>query len=170
MSLFGSKRDSEFFNSINRELIVDVVDSEVAYYKFNKEDTVTDIYNESKTSIYHNPVLIACLVKRGDQQWNNTDGGDDLTQTISFGFVRDMLVDLDLKPEQGDVIEFNKEYWEVDSVIENSYFMSRNPETTYSGPEWGYNASVIVTGRFKQRSSLRGIVEENPSSGIDYFD
>lgn len=170
MALFGGVRDTNVFNSINRELIQDIVDTEVAYYKFNKEDTVTDIYNESKTAIFYDPILIACLVTREDQSWNNSEGGDDLSQTISFGFLRDMLVDLDMKPEQGDIIEFNKEFWEVDSIVENEYFISRNPETNYAGPDWGFNANIIVSARFKQRSSLRGIIGENPISGVDYFD
>lgn len=171
MALFGgAERDGEFFKSVNIELVRDIVDTEVAYYKFDKSNTNTDVYGESKQAQYYQPHLIPCLVKREDQNWSVGNSGDDLNQTIQFTFVYDMLVDLELKPEQGDVIEFNKEYWEIDSYKENNFYIARNPDTNYAGPEWGYNANVIVTGRYKKRSSLRGIIPENLQNDADYFD
>jgi hypothetical protein len=44
----------------------------------------------------------------------------DFNQGIRFAFLRDTLVELNLVPEVGDIIEYNNEYYEVDSLINNN--------------------------------------------------
>ena len=47
MALFGSARDASLVRSINRELINEFIDTEVAFYKLSLEDTRSNIYDES---------------------------------------------------------------------------------------------------------------------------
>ena len=39
MALFGGQRDMALFSKINKELITDIIDTEVYYYKVIVEDT-----------------------------------------------------------------------------------------------------------------------------------
>ena len=44
MALFGGSRDISLFHSLNNELIKDINQTEIAYYKFVLEKTVTIVY------------------------------------------------------------------------------------------------------------------------------
>ena len=53
MALFGGSRDISLFNSISKELINDIIQTEVGYYKFVLEKTSTNVYGESKNKVYY---------------------------------------------------------------------------------------------------------------------
>ena len=44
MALFGGSRDISLFNSISKELINDIIQVEVGYYKFVLEKTTSNVY------------------------------------------------------------------------------------------------------------------------------
>ena len=69
MALFGGSRDISLFQSISKELINDIIQSEVGYYKFVLERTTANVYGESMGKMFYEPVRIACLMKREDQSW-----------------------------------------------------------------------------------------------------
>ena len=69
MALFGGSRDISLFNSISKELINDILQTEVGYYKFALNKTTSNVYGESQGKVYFEPVRIACLIKREDQSW-----------------------------------------------------------------------------------------------------
>ena len=66
MALFGGSRDISLFNSISKELINDILQTEVGYYKFALNKTTSNVYGESQGKVYFEPVRIACLIKRED--------------------------------------------------------------------------------------------------------
>ncbi len=67
MSIFGSQRDFALIRKMNREVLREIVEQEAAYYKISLEDTQANIYGESLTKTFLPPVLLNCLVTRGDQ-------------------------------------------------------------------------------------------------------
>ena len=44
MALFGGARDIALFNTVNKELLKDIIQTEVAYYKFALEQTNSNVY------------------------------------------------------------------------------------------------------------------------------
>ena len=52
MALFGGSRDVCLFNNLNKELINDIIQTEVAYYKFALEQTVSNVYGEAPGKNY----------------------------------------------------------------------------------------------------------------------
>jgi hypothetical protein len=46
MALFGKYRDISLFNTLNKELIIDIIDIEVSIFKLSLENTTTNIYEE----------------------------------------------------------------------------------------------------------------------------
>jgi hypothetical protein len=73
MALFGSVRDSNLFKSINRELLHNIIDTEVLVYQVNTEQTSYNFYGESDKMVYYTPTLIHALVTVDDQTWTDSD-------------------------------------------------------------------------------------------------
>jgi len=166
MSLFGENRDISLFRHINRELINNIIEQQVGYYKIILDKTTSNMYGEANgTKMYNDPVLINCLVDRDDQTTNTDEFGPDITREIKFRFLRDDLagnsisIELDndgkgftynIVPEVGDVLLWNNDYYEVDGVVENQYFMGKYPEYSYSenNDNFGTSLSIILSTHY----------------------
>jgi hypothetical protein len=144
--LFGSSRDFNLLVNINRELLKDVVEQEILYYKFNLDDTEANIYGESLAKSYWSPVKLNCLITRGDQVVTSDDFGPDLNRDASFAFLRQDLVDIQVVPEVGDIIVWHEDYYEIDTVRENQLFVGRDSSynLTDYGSRFGSSMSIIV--------------------------
>jgi len=144
MALYAGERDIAFMRGINRELINDIVQSEVDIYKLYVEQTPTNIYGESDSKTYYTPFRIASIIKPADQTEDYSEFGPNYSQTAVFAFLRDDLKKYEILIETGDIILWNELAFEVDHVIENNYFLSRNPETNKTiGSKFGWNVSII---------------------------
>ena len=146
MSLFGGSRDISLFNTVSKELINDIIQSEVGYYKFALEKTTSNVYGESQGKVYYEPVRIACLMKREDQSWSSDDFGSDVNQTLNFRFLKEELKDINLVPEVGDILLFRNNFYEVDSKIENQLILSKDPDYAISTgtTDFGSSHSIIL--------------------------
>ena len=143
MSIFGSQRDFALITKMNRALLRDIIEQEIGYYKISLEDTQANIYGESTEKRYYDPVLLQCLITRGDQIYNVDDFGPDLSRELSFAFLRQDLVDFNVVPEVGDIIMLNEEYYEVDTVRENQFFFGKDSNYNY-GRSADYGASISI--------------------------
>lgn len=144
--LFGSNKDFNVFTGIRRELVRDIVEQEVGYYKLQVDSTVTNIYGEASTKTFSNPVKLNCLITRGDQTFTSDDFGPDLNRDASFAFIREDLVDANTVPQVGDVVLWHGDYYEVDTVRENQLFVGRDKayNLTEYGSRFGSSVSIIV--------------------------
>jgi len=84
MALFGGARDISLFHKLNKELIKDIIQTEVAYYKFALKQTKTNVYGEAPGKNYYEPMKIACLINRDDQKWTADDFGPDVGYNHDF--------------------------------------------------------------------------------------
>jgi hypothetical protein len=154
MALYGSKRDVALFRSLNKELLHRIIDTEVLAYKLNLSSTQVNIYDESDTKVYNEPILIYSLITLDEQQWTSEDYGSDVTQTSTFAFLRDDLIEKDFRPEIGDVIEYRSRFFEIDSLIENQTVVGKDPDSSFTGPNFGYNVSIICQAHMTRQSKL----------------
>ena len=165
MAMFGRSRDVSLFRHVNRELINNIITQQVGYYKYKIPQTNTNIYGEGPEKYFTDPVLINCLITRGDQEWIDaaigSDFGPDESRTVGFNFLRDDLVDANLISEVGDVIMYNEGYYEVDSIVSNQLFVGKNPNYAYSEglDDFGYNVSIICQTHYIPADKL-GITKE----------
>lgn len=145
MSLFGSQNDFRIIRRMNRELLQDIIEQEIGFYKLSLNDTESNIYGEALEKTYYNPMKLNCLITRGDQVITVDEFGPDLNRAASFAFLRDDLTDVDLVPEVGDIILWHENYYEVDTVRENELFVGR--DNSYSltdyGSRFGESISII---------------------------
>ena len=93
MPLFGGDRDISLFRTMNKELINDIIQTEIGFYKFVIQDSEINVYGESENKVYYEPLLVPSLITREDQAWNETDFGPDSTQQMTFRFLRANLVE-----------------------------------------------------------------------------
>jgi len=144
MALFGRQRDILLFNSINRELLGDVITQQVGYYKITVGASRTNMYGEAVNKFVHEPVLLNALITRGDQTWNSDEWGPDITRTSDFAFFRQDLVDLDLVAQVGDVIFYYENYYEIDGIVENQLFVGKSPDYAYSQGLNDFGSSISI--------------------------
>lgn len=145
--LFGSQKDFNVLSThISREILRDIVEQEIGYYKISLQDTQANIYGESLNKTYYDPVKLNCLITRGDQVVNVDEFGPDLGRDASFAFIRQDLVDANTVPEVGDIVMWHEDYYEVDTVRENQLFVGRDSSynLTDYGSKFGSSASIIV--------------------------
>ena len=145
--LFGSQKDFNVLSThISREILKDIVEQEIGYYKLSLNDTQANLYGESLNKVYFNPVKLNCLITRGDQIINVDEFGPDLGREASFAFIRQDLVDADTVPEVGDIVMWHEDYYEVDTVRENQLFVGRDSSynLTQYGNKFGSSVSIIV--------------------------
>jgi len=144
MALFGRQRDIHLFNTVNRELLGDVITQQVGYYKITVGASKTNMYGESMDKFVHEPVLLNCLITRGEQTWNSDEWGPDVTRTLDFAFLRQDLVDIELVPQVGDAIFYYENYYEIDGIVENQYFVGKIPEYSYSEGMNNFGSSISI--------------------------
>lgn len=155
MSIFGSQRDFALIRKMNRSLLQNIIEQEVGYYKISLEDTQANIYGEALQKVFNDPILLSCLITRGDQVMSMDDFGPDLQRELSFAFLRDDLVDLQLVPEVGDIIMLNESYYEVDLVKENQFFFGKDNNYNYGrSADYGASISIVCTAHLTRADKL----------------
>lgn len=116
---YFSERDINFINSINDELIKDVIQTEVILYKFCADKTPINIYGESKQSVgkqYFPGIPLCCLIDRADIVTDADDFGPNRKQNVVFKFMEKDLQTINFYPQTGDLIFFNERYHEIDAI------------------------------------------------------
>ncbi len=159
--MFGSSRDVATFKIFTRELVEDIVSQEIGYYKIMLNDTQANVYGEATKKYFIGPVLIPCLIVRGDFSRTDTDYGLDTDREVDFRFFKDHLIEASIVPEVGDVVMYNEVYYEIDNVNENQYILGKDPDYSYSTPveNFGQSYSIILTGHYASPDKL-GITQE----------
>lgn len=145
MSIFGSRKDFNLFRGISRELVSNVIEQVIGYYKISLESTQSNIYGESTNKVYNDPVKMNCLITRGDQVISADEFGQDMNRTASFAFIKDDLKDAGFVAEVGDVVFWQGDYYEVDTVRENQLFLGKdNDYDDIESYHSKYGASVSI--------------------------
>jgi hypothetical protein len=176
MALYGANRDISLFRHLNRELINNIIEQKVGYYKIALDKSLPNMYGESTKKIYNDPVLINCLIERGDTDPKTDEFGMDITRTMKFRFLRDDLAGIDLStdqpadglgftynivPEVGDVILWNNDYYEVNNANENQLIVGKDPLYSYSGNTDNFGSSwSIIVECFYIRPEKLGIAQQ----------
>ena len=161
MAIFGSLRDISTFKGITRELVENVVSQQIGYYKYQLNDSTVNVYGEGVTRYFIGPVLINCLIERGDYSAILKDQVVDIDRLVTFRFFRDHLVDANIVCEVGDVLMYNESYYAVDNVNENQLILGKDNDYSYSDglQNFGTSYSVILTTHYTSADRI-GIKQE----------
>ena len=135
---YGTK-DLATIEKFNRELLGEpniddcgIIDQFVILYRTSVYETETNMYGESSDGkVYQQGVKLPCIVTAQDFEFDYTDFGADNKQNVSFAFQRAYLVEVDLKPEIGDIMKWNSGYFEVNTFNENQ-LVGGSPDNSHS--------------------------------------
>ncbi len=141
--IFGSQRDFALFTGINRELLSDVIEQEILFYKVSLEQTQANIYGEAMEKVFWSPIKYNCLVQRGDQRSTVDDLGVDIVREVKFNLLRQDLLDTNVEPEIGDIVMWLENYYEIDNITENQLFLGK--DNAYSLTQYGNNFGASVS-------------------------
>ena len=156
MALYGKNRDVLLFQGLNTELLHKIIEQQVGYYKPVLDDTPANLYGEAQNKTWLGPVLIKCLLDRGEQEVVNDEFGVDRNRPLSVRFFRKDLVDANVVPEIGDAILWNEDYYEVDNLVENQLIVGKDPSYPYSDTvdDFGSSHSIILTCHYTRPERL----------------
>ena len=149
---FYGNKDLATFEKFNRELVGEpnisddgIIDQFVILYRASVYDTETNMYGEaSDGKVYKQGVKLPCIVDAEDFDFNYDDFGPDNAQSVTFAFQRAYLVEVDLKPDIGDILKWNDGYFEVKDYNENQLV----------GGQTDYNHSVVCNTYLQRMSTL----------------
>jgi hypothetical protein len=156
MALFGSQRDIATFKGVTREVVENIISQMVGYYKVVLSDTPVNIYGEALNKNYIGPVLINCLIERGDFEFAQTEFGPDNSRSVQFRFFKDHLVEVNVFPEVGDVVLYNELFFQIDSVNENQLILGKDNDYSYQAGlnNFGSSYSIILKGHYTSPDAL----------------
>lgn len=161
MALFGTLRDIGTFKGISKELLENIVSQQCGYYKIVLQDAVKNVYGESLQKYYIGPVLLNCLIERGDFSFDQGDFGPDTARPVTFRFLKQHMVEADVHPEVGDVVMYNEVYYLVDNVNENQLIVGKDSDYAYSDglENFGSSYSIVLVCHYASPDAL-GITQQ----------
>ena len=149
---FVPQKEFDLINSMNEELIDEIVGQSVDIYKVNVENTDENIYGESTTKYFDVGFRVNCLILYNEPEIIQDEFGPDKNASIEMYFQRENLSSgsLNFYPEIGDIVDWNDYYWEINGTTEPKLFAGH--------PNFKHN--IVATAHRSRLSSLQ--IEERP--------
>jgi hypothetical protein len=137
-------------NSINGELMVDIIEQLVVIYKINPHETTANLYGESVEKSYFQGVQTTCLVETDPESTLYEGFGPDVKKGTLFRFHQKLCEMKDVYPQVGDIVLWENAYFEISNIVENQY-LGGQPEKNYS----------LISNAHMSRISKLNIVERD---------
>ena len=117
---FVPQKEIDLIDSMNEELIDEIIGQTVDIYKVSIENTETNIYGEAVDGkkYFETGFRVNCLISFDEPNTNLDEFGSDLDSRIEMYFHRTSLQEADFYPEIGDIVDWNDFYWEMNNVNE----------------------------------------------------
>tara|TARA_A100001037_G_scaffold67550_1_gene60005 strand:+ start:42987 stop:43406 length:420 start_codon:yes stop_codon:yes gene_type:complete len=137
-------------NSINGELMADIIEQLVVIYKINPHETSANLYGESVEKSYFQGVQTTCLVETDPESTLYEGFGPDVKKGTLFRFHQKLCEMKDVYPQVGDIVLWENAYFEISNIVENQY-LGGQPEKNYS----------LISNAHMTRISKLNIVERD---------
>ena len=149
---FMPQKEFDLINVMNEELIDEIIGQSVDIYKVNVENTKENLYGESTTKYYDIGFRVNCLILFNEPEVQQDEFGADTNSNIELYFQRENLASgsLNFYPEIGDIVDWNKFYWEINGTTEPQLF----------GGHPNFKHQIKATAHRARLSSLQ--IEERP--------
>ena len=126
-SRYWPTRDTNLAKRFNDELVGNLKDGscgiigqEVILYRVSTYETETNMYGEAGGGkVYEAGVKLSCIIDAQDFDFELNEFGPDSRQEATFSFQRDMLIDVNFRPDIGDIVSWNLGYFEITKTNEN---------------------------------------------------
>lgn len=122
MPLFNSAKDIKLFNTINKELIDNIIDTTIIYLKLDAQKMHANVYGQTTKKIYKNPVRIAAMINNlQPTSALQTIGMINKERQIIVSFNNAMLRQANINPQVSDIVQYNNSDYQIYQVISNKY-------------------------------------------------
>ena len=151
-SRYWPTRDTNLAKRFNDELVGNLKDGscgiigqEVILYRVSTYETETNMYGESGGGkVYEAGVKLSFIIEAEDLDFNTDEFGPDTRQDAQFHFQRDMLIDVNFRPDIGDIVSWNLGYFEITKTNENQLVAG----------DYNKNWTISCTGTLTRINSL----------------
>ena len=151
-SRYWPTRDTNLAKRFNDELVGNLKDGscgiigqEVILYRVSTYETETNMYGEAVCGkVYEAGVKLSCIIEAEDFDFNTDEFGPDTRQDSQFHFQRDMLIDVNFRPDIGDIVSWNLGYFEITKTNENQLVAG----------DYNKNWTISCTGTLTRINSL----------------
>jgi hypothetical protein len=157
--LFITQREINLINDIGKEIVKDVIGQKIYFFPISEEKSnVHDVYEESVTKIFDNPIEIEALVKYEPQEIRTNKFGSEEFFGIEAYVQKKDLIDKGIEIQEGDFFSYGEVFFEV----------VRIPDSDIIFGEVEYKSFVTITGKQARKGQFESIVF-GPTS-IEYSD
>jgi len=118
-------------NSLNGELMLNIIEQIIVVYKINPDQTKSTIYGEAMNKVYYSGVETSCLVESDPQSTSYEGFGPDVKKGTIFRFHQKLCEAKEIYPEIGDIVMWENTFFEISNIVENQ-FLGGQPEKNYS--------------------------------------
>ena len=147
---FVPQKEINLFDSMNEELIDEIVGQTVDIYKISIENTDENLYGESTTKYYNDGFRVNCLINWSEPTIESDEFGADVNTSVELYFHRTTLKEAGFFPEIGDIVDWNDTYFEINGVTEPQIIAGHQ----------NFKHQIFVTAHRSRLSSLQ--IEERP--------
>jgi aminopeptidase-like protein len=149
---FVPQKEINLIDSMNEELIDEILGQYVDIYKISLDETDSNIYGESSTKYYNVGFRVNCMLNYNEPETLQDEFGADNNSSINMYFQRNNLASgsLNFYPEMGDIVDWNDHFWEINSVTEPQLIAGHQ----------GYRHSITANAHRSRLSNLQ--IEERP--------
>ena len=143
---FVPQKEIDLIDSMNEELIDEIVGQAIDIYKVSMDETNVNIYGEAEDGIkrFEAGYRVNCLIQFNEPVADLEEFGTDINSSIETYFLKTSLSGSGFYPEVGDIIDWNEFYWEMDSVTE--------PQLVVGHPEYSFQVKSTA-----HRARLSGL-------------
>ena len=147
---FVPQKEVNLIDSMNEELIDEIVGQTVDIYKISVENTEENLYGESSTKYYNEGFRVNCLINWSEPSVDQDEFGPDVNTSVELYFHRTTLEEAGFYPEIGDIVDWNDIYFEVNAVTEPQLIAGHQ----------NFKHQILVTAHRSRLSTLQ--IEERP--------
>ena len=149
---FIPQKEIRVIDSMNEELIDEIIGQSVDIYKVSIDNTDENVYGESTTKYYEVGFRVNCLILFNEPEVIQDDFGADVNSSIEMYFQRNNLSSgsLNFYPEMGDIVDWNDYYWEINGTTEPQLIAGHQ----------NFKHQILATAHRSRLSSLQ--IEERP--------
>ena len=162
MPIFGRLKDRQLIKHFSKEVMENIIDTPVLIFKPYITKTNTNLYGEGVNGDknWRPGIRLNALINREDQEYQQLEYGIDMMQKASFSFLNEDIsalntnivegIDEELSGfaiEIGDLIYYDAQYWEIDSMVKNQYLLGRNQNVIEGdGVDLGFTSESEMHG------------------------
>jgi hypothetical protein len=126
MTIYFSDKEKAFFNSINEELIEDVVKQFIVVYKISAAATSTGIYGSSSNKTFEPGIKIWSLITILDPEVTvEPAAGIKQKRRLEVTIQKKHLLDNSFYFDEGDYLHWDSQYFEIQTIVKPQFIQGQ---------------------------------------------